>query len=315
MLDCLTGNHGRQLAISNWQLQAAYRSARLITKTYAKSFYLSTLLLPPTQRWAIQALYAFLRTADNIVDLPGAGQPEEALEQWRIRSRRSPSEQDDPILLAWADTRARFGIPQGLAETLIDGIAMDLTIQRYPTFAALERYCYCVASTVGLMSMQIIGSACADPQQLEQAAPYAIKLGLAMQLTNILRDIGEDARAGRIYLPQAELAEAGYSEEELLAKVINPAWRRLLDRQIARANALYDESLPGIMLLRSESQFSVATAATTYRGILGKIINNNYDVFNHRARLSTREKLWLLPGIWHKLQRQRTYLARSTNAW
>ena len=115
---------------------------------------------------------------------------------------------------------------------------------------------------------------------MAEATPYAARLGLAMQLTNILRDIGEDARAGRIYLPQEELRAAGYSEDELLAGVISPAFRALLDEQIARADALYDASLPGIALLHPESRFAVASAAGIYRGILPKIIANDYDVFS-----------------------------------
>lgn len=278
-------------------LDDAYSLAREITREASKSFYLSTLLLPRPKRRAIQALYAFLRTTDNIVDDGGGGATLIALEGWRLRSRRAPRDQDHPILLAWADTRDRFGVPQALAEELIDGVAMDLTIARYDTFAALERYCYCVASTVGLMSMHIIGCVEDRPDALAEATPYAARLGLAMQLTNILRDIGEDSRAGRVYLPQDELRAAGCRDDELAAGVISPAFRALLDEQIARADALYDASLPGIALLHPESRFAVAAAAGIYRGILPKIIENDYDVFTRRAHLSLREKLILLPRL------------------
>lgn len=273
----------------------AYGLAREITRDASKSFYLSTLLLPRAKRRAIQALYAFLRTTDNIVDVPDAGSPLAKLEQWRLRSRRPAADQDDPVLFAWADTRERFGVPQSLAEELIDGVKMDLTTSRYADFAALECYCYRVASTVGLMSMRIIGGADNRPGTIARATPYAARLGLAMQLTNILRDIGEDARVGRIYLPQDELQAAGYSEAELLRGAITPAFRRLLDAQIARANALYDASLPGIALLHPEGRFAVASAAAIYRGILPKIVANDYDVFTRRAHLSLRDKLALLP--------------------
>lgn len=278
-------------------LDDAYTLAREITREASKSFYLSTLLLPKPKRRAIQALYAFLRTTDNIVDDGGDGATLMALEGWRLRSRRAARDQDHPVLLAWADTRDRFGVPQTLAEELIDGVAMDLTITRYDTFAALERYCYCVASTVGLMSMYIIGCIEDRPDALAEATPYAARLGLAMQLTNILRDIGEDSRAGRIYLPQEELRAAGYDEDELVAGVISPAFRSLLSEQIARANALYDASIPGIALLHPESRFAVSSAAGIYRGILPKIVENEYDVFNRRAHLSLREKLILLPRL------------------
>jgi len=278
-------------------LGESYALAREITRDASKSFYLSTLLLPRPKRRAIQALYAFLRTTDNIVDDGGAGATLAALEGWRARSRRAVDDQDHPVLLAWADTRARFGVPQTLAEELIDGVAMDLTITRYDTFAALERYCYCVASTVGLMSMHIIGSVDGRAETMAEAAPYAAQLGLAMQLTNILRDVGEDARLGRIYLPQEELRGAGYGEEELLAGAITPSFRALLGAQIDRANALYDASLPGIALLHPESRFAIGSAAAIYRGILPKIVANDYDVFTHRAHLNLREKLVLLPQV------------------
>ncbi len=292
--------HGRQRAVAPaaaFDLDDVYLLAREITREASKSFYLSTLLLPRPKRRAIQALYAFLRTTDNIVDDGGDGATLAALEGWRARSRRPLDAQDHPVLVAWADIRDRYGIPQSLAEELIDGVGMDLTVTRYESFAELERYCYCVASTVGLMSMYILGCRYGATAQ---ATPYAARLGLAMQLTNILRDVGEDARAGRIYLPREELDAAGYSEEELLAGAITPAFRALLDEQIARADALFDASLPGIALLHADGRFAVAAAAATYRGILPKIVANDYDVFERRAHLTLREKLLLLPPTWRR---------------
>lgn len=276
-------------------LDGAYDTARAITRTASKSFYLSTLLLPRRKRRAIQALYGFLRTTDNIVDDGGDGATLVALESWRARSRRPTAEQDHPVLLAWADTRDRCGVPQALAEELIDGVAMDLTVRRYASYADLERYCYCVASTVGLMCLHIVRPADDGPAALAAAAPYAVQLGLAMQLTNILRDVGEDARAGRIYLPLDELRAANYREADLLAGAITPAFRRLMTDQIARAQSLYDASQPGIALLHPDSRFAIAAAAAIYRGILPKIVANDYDVFARRAHLTLREKLALLP--------------------
>lgn len=277
------------------RLADAYSLARDITRDASKSFYLATLLLPRRKRRAIQALYGFLRTTDNIVDDGGPGATMAALERWRVRSRRPAAEQDHPVLLAWADTRNRHHIPQALAEELIDGVAMDLTIRRYATFAAIERYCYRVASTVGLMCLHIVGTAEDSPDALATATPYAIQLGVAMQLTNILRDVGEDASTGRIYLPLDEMREAGYSEAELLAGAITPAFRRLMEDQIARAASLYDASRAGIALLHPDSRFAIAAAAAIYRGILAKVVANGYDVFTRRAHLTLREKLLLLP--------------------
>jgi 15-cis-phytoene synthase len=285
----------RALPARPLRLTDAYALARDITRDASNSFYLSTLLLPRPKRRAIQALYGFLRTTDNIVDNSGPGATLVALESWRARSRRPADAQDHPVLLAWADMRDRHGVPQALAEELIDGVAMDLTIRRYATFAALERYCYRVASTVGLMCLHIVGTASDRPDALTNAAPYAIQLGLAMQLTNILRDVGEDARHGRIYLPLDELREAGSSEADILAGAISPAFRRLMEDQIARAESFYDASRAGIALLHRDSRFAIAAAATIYRGILPKIVANDYDVFTRRAHMTLREKLLLLP--------------------
>jgi phytoene synthase len=276
-------------------LDDAYTLAREITRDASRSFYLSTLLLPRPKRRAIQALYAFLRTTDNIVDADDDGARLATLEHWRLRSRRLGADQDHPVLRAWADTRERYGVPQALAEELIDGVKMDLTVSRYADFAALERYCYRVASTVGLMSMQIIGCVDDRPATLAAAAPCAARLGLAMQLTNILRDVGEDARAGRIYLPQDELRAAGCREGDILTGTITPAFRRFLAAQIARTDALYETSLPGIALLHLEGRFAVSAAAAIYRGILPQIVANDYDVFTRRAHLTLRQKLALLP--------------------
>ncbi len=297
MLHELSFRRWRQRALPTrpLRLNDAYMVARDITREASKSFYLSTLLLPRPKRRAIQALYGFLRTTDNIVDDGGAGATLVALESWRNRSRRPAEEQDHLVLLAWADMRDRYGVPQSLAEELIDGVAMDLTIRRYENFAALERYCYCVASTVGLMCMHIVGCADGRSESMAQATPYAVQLGLAMQLTNILRDVGADARMNRIYLPLDELRAAGYSEEELLAGALNPAFRRLMEDQIARARSYYHASQAGIALLHPDSRFAIAAAAAIYRGILPKIVANDYDVFSRRAHLTRGEKLRLLP--------------------
>ncbi len=175
---------------------------------------------------------------------------------------------------------------------------MDLTIDRYETWDDLWVYCYRVASTVGLMSMYITG---ADTMA---AVPYAVQLGVALQLTNILRDIGEDARANRVYLPAEEMARFGYTEEMLFAGVINSDFRRLVEYQIARAHALYDAAAPGVAMLPKDSRMAVAAAANFYRGILGKIRAARYDVFSRRAHLSFGEKLTVLPGIWLGFRRR-----------
>jgi phytoene synthase len=202
-----------------------------------------------------------------------------------------------PVVLAWADTRRRFGIPQALADELLAGVGMDIGIARYATWADLWIYCYRVASTVGQMSMHITGAV--HPQ----AANYAIRLGIALQLTNILRDVGEDARQGRIYLPLADLARFGCPPADLFAGRVSDRFVALMRFEIARARALYTQAWPGIAMLAPDSRLAVAAAAAVYRAILDRIEAQNYDVFSQRARVSHQAKLAMLPQIWWQVQR------------
>lgn len=220
------------------------------------------------------------------------------LAEWAARNCGYTTTSDDAVVTAWADTRLRCSIPSELADDLISGVRMDLTVSRYETWDDLWLYCYRVASTVGLMSMYITGADTMD------AVPYAVQLGVALQLTNILRDVAEDARAGRIYLPLEDMARFGYTEEMLLAGVVNRDFVRLMQFEIERANALYEAAAPGIAMLPADSRVAVAAASTVYRGILGKIAQAEYDVFSHRAHLSLKEKLKALPGIWWNARRE-----------
>lgn len=286
---------------TNPWLAAAYGHCAELTQIHSKSFYFSTQLLPLSKREAIRVLYAFCRTSDDLVDL-NPHNPHEHLAQWH-QTLRNPPRHDDPVPLAWSDVRRRFKLVARLEAELLAGVEMDLSINRYETFADLWLYCYRVAAVVGLLSMQVIGYA-------EGAVPYAIKLGVALQLTNILRDVGEDASRNRIYLPREDLARFGVREEEILAGVQSDRMTALLQFQIARAHQLYDESWAGIGLLHPDSRFAVATAATVYRGILGKIVANNYNVFTQRASLSLAQKLRSLPRImWQVRTLNREYLA------
>lgn len=281
-------------------LENAYQTAESITREYSKSFHLATSLLPKTERRAVRALYGFCRETDNIVD-----DPQETLyanlDWWRHKVNRPWQEQEQAVLAAWAHTRERYRIPQVYGDELIEGCEMDLTRHRYETFAELERYCYCVASTVGLMAMHILGTT--TGVDYEDAKPYAIKLGVALQLTNILRDVGEDARRGRIYLPLEDLRRFNVAEEDILRGKLDERTVRLLQFEIERAYHLYEEAWPGIGFLAQKARFSVAVAADVYRGILGKIISNGYNVFTQRAFLTRGEKLRRLPAIWVRTQR------------
>lgn len=268
-------------------LHEAVAACEVLTAEYSRSFYLATSLLPGEKRRAMRVLYAFCRTADNLAD-GNVGQPETRLRHLRESIRGERTISDSLYLAAWADVRARYSIPLCYAEQLLDGVERDLVQRRYRTFGDLSVYCYGVASTVGLMSMYITGFS--D----QQAVPYAIKLGVALQLTNILRDVGEDWNVGRFYLPLDELAAFGLDESDVAAARLDKRWRDFMRFQIARARRLYTEAMPGIALLHPDGRFAVAAAAVLYNGILDDIEAHDFDVFNRRAFVSRRLKLTAL---------------------
>ena len=277
-------------------LDQAYTYCTALTRVHSRTFYLASSLLPAARRPAVRALYAFCRVTDNIVDQAG-DDARDRLEHWRRRALAQTAAGDDPVALAWTDARLRHGIPRRYAEQLIEGVARDLAPARYRSFEDLAAYCYGVASTVGLMAMHIIGFA--GPE----AIPYAVKLGVALQLTNILRDVGEDWRAGRVYLPQDELAAFGLCEADLAESAVSERWRAFMRYQIDRNRQLYAEAAPGIALLAPEGRLAITAAADLYQAILGRIEANDMDVFRHRARVSGSGKLRLLPAIWWRSKR------------
>jgi phytoene synthase len=272
-------------------LRRAYAHCEAITAHHSRSFHLASRLLPAAKRRAARALYAFCRTTDDLVDCP-SGDVEAKLTGWRHQGALPEPPADDLVAVAWADTRSRYHIPHRYAEQLIDGVARDLRQTRYTTFEDLAAYAYGVASTVGLMSMHIIGFAGSA------AIPYAIKLGVALQLTNILRDVGEDWQAGRVYLPQEELAAFALTEADLAAGQVDARWRAFMQFQIERNRRLYAEAWPGIALLNRDGRFAIAAAAGLYQAILDDIEAHDYDVFNRRAQVSKWGKLSRLPGLW-----------------
>lgn len=276
-------------------LEQAYAACTQVTKKHSRTFFLASALLPAKQRQAARALYAFCRVSDDLIDR-GTGDRLQKLLQWRQESLASYPSLDNPVALAWADTRAQYGIPRQYAEQLLDGVALDLTQSRFATFEELAHYCYGVASTVGLMTMHIVGYAG------DAALPYAIKLGVALQLTNILRDVGEDWANGRFYLPQDELAEFGLTEADVAAGTNDERWHAFMDFQIQRTRRLYAEALPGIALLGKSGRFAIAAAAELYRAILDDIEAHNHDVFHRRAHVNGRKKLLRLPGIWWRVR-------------
>jgi len=272
-------------------LESAYNYSEQITREHSRTFFLASGLLPNDKRRAIRALYAFCRVSDDLVDRPEQSR-KSALNEWRLRSLSDHPHHDDPVALAWADSRIRYQIPRRYAEQLIEGVARDIHQNRYQTFDDLAEYCYGVASTVGLMAMHIIG------YHGHQAIPYAVKLGVALQLTNILRDVREDWLSGRLYLPEDELDYFGLSEADIADGILDDRWREFMKFQIERNRELYAEAEPGISMLDPDGRFAIAAASGLYQAILEDIEAHDYDVFSRRAYTSKFDKLRRLPGIW-----------------
>lgn len=286
-------------------LEDSYELCRQITAKYSKTFYLGTLLMPEAKRRAIWAIYVWCRRTDELVDGPQAKFTTDAtLDDWeqQLESVFAGHPIEDPDV-ALVDTLDRFPIDIQPFRDMIAGQRMDLYRSRYETFEELELYCYRVAGTVGLMSTAVMGI---DPNQY--TAPWscrqtphipseeAVALGIANQLTNILRDVGEDARRGRIYLPLEDLARFDYTEEDLMNGVIDARWRRLMQFQIQRARQFYTTAERGIQALSPDARWPVWAALILYRGILDQIVRNQYDVFNRRAYVPTPRKLLCLPS-------------------
>jgi len=282
-------------------LEEAYEACRLETQHWAKTYYLGSLLMPPEKRRAIWAIYVWCRRTDELVDSSDANtmapsQLHQRLNRWEERTRRLfAGEVNDAQDMALWDTLQRY--PQDIHPYLemIAGQRMDVDRKRYETFEQLKLYCYRVAGTVGLMSQRVMGldnAFCSAPwSQCPDPTNCAVALGIASQLTNILRDVGEDRGRGRIYIPQDELARFNYTEAELMAGVINEPWRALMKFQVQRAREWFHRSELGIRWLCQDARWPVWTSLRLYRGILGVIEDNGYDVFSCRAYVPRLQKL------------------------
>lgn len=297
-------------------LERSYELCRAVAKSRAKNFYYSFLVLPAERRRAMCAVYAFMRYCDDIVDEEAgeAGEAGTADRQSLLKAcreildsaydgdsafggtpdgtaDRTPGGTPDgtpdggSMLPAFSDTVRRFDIPRAYFDAIIDGAEMDLTVTRYATFADLYQYCYRVASAVGLVCIRIFG------YQGEEAERYAESCGIAFQLTNILRDIREDAGMGRVYLPQEDLDAFGYPEENLRNGLFNDPFRRLMGFQVERARSFYDEALPLLPLVQPSSRACLATMIGIYRACLEEIPRRQYDVYSQRIGLSPWKKL------------------------
>ncbi|NES78987.1 MULTISPECIES: 15-cis-phytoene synthase CrtB [Okeania] len=285
-------------------LEESYELCRQVTATYSKTFYMGTQLMPEAKRKAIWAIYVWCRRTDELVDGPmSSTTTTETLQEWEKHLESLfagyPLEDTDVALV---DTLSKFPLDIQPFRDMIAGQQMDLYRSRYETFKELELYCYRVAGTVGLMTMPVMGvvqSSLTAPwnknQQMKSPTSEAIALGIANQLTNILRDVGEDARRGRIYIPLEELALFDYTEEDLLNGVIDRRWRELMKFQINRARKFFVDAEKGIRRLNPDIRWPVWSASMLYSKILDAIEHNQYDVFNRRAYVSTPRKLVCLP--------------------
>ena len=285
------------------QLHMAYSVCRGITRERAKNFYYGFLVLPKRKRQALCAVYAFMRRCDDIADDPSLSPQErrQKLDVWveAFHAAEAGHPTDDPILLALTDAQRRFHIPIGLLDGLAFGTAMDVAEDaaavdpsslkvQYATFQDLERYCYQVASVVGLVCIRIFGYT--NPA----AEPLAERCGLAFQLTNIIRDVKEDAALGRVYIPAEDLQQLGIDPGELQGPANPQRLRPLLELEAQRAIQNYRAGEELLPLIAEDSQPALWVLVTIYRSLLEKIARLNYDVFTRRVALTTREKLMIL---------------------
>jgi phytoene synthase len=259
-----------------------------VARTRAKNFYYSFLLLSKQQRRAMCSIYAFMRYCDDLSDEPGANRA--AMDRWRAEMEEALDGRfgSHPVWPAFHFTVRRFGIPHQYFRDMVDGVASDLEPRRIETFDELYRYCYQVASVVGLTTIHIFGF------DTPSALPLAEQCGVAFQLTNILRDIREDAERGRVYLPAEDLRKFGVSEEDLRKGNRSEAVLRLLRFEAARARQYYDQSRPLLDLIHPRSRPSLEALIAIYSRLLDRIEQRNYDVFTTRVRLSAMEKSWIL---------------------
>ena len=290
------------------EIESAYKYCENVTRKHAKSFYFAAKFLPKHKQKAVYPIYAFCRHVDDAVDeaeISSEQKSFETIEDWKAtlneiyqsteaNIQKTKTKSQRLIFLAWRDLLTKHKIPQNLPLELMQGVLMDTRIKRYETFDELYVYCYRVASTVGLMSSEILGYS--DAAALE----YAEAMGIAMQLTNILRDVKEDAAIGRIYLPQEDLRGFSVSERQIYENKVDENFVALMKFQIERAKDFYRIGEKGIGLLEKDSRFTVLLASRIYREILVEIEKQNYDVFSRRASTTFSQKIISIPKIWRE---------------
>ena len=293
--------HPLTVSLPTVSLPAAYLACRRINARYGRTYFLATRLLPADRRPAVHALYGFARLADEIVDSGALGAPAAALaalERELTVALRSPGEATRPVLVALADTVRRYRIRPALFTDFLASMRMDLTVTGYRTFDDLATYMHGSAGVIGLQLLPVLGTV----GPVAEAEPAAAALGEAFQLTNFLRDVGEDLDRGRLYLPSTELAAFGVDRDRLLRAHRDdrpdPAIRRALAHLVSYNHAVYRRAEPGIALLRAESRPGIRTAAVLYRRILDEIVASDYAVLGRRVVVPTHRRLAIAaPGL------------------
>lgn len=272
-------------------------SAKNIAKKSKSSFYYAFNLLPEPKRDAMNTVYAFCRKTDDIVDETNDSLDVkyEKLRKWRIEFEKAfMGHSEFPLLNKLGKTISNFNIPLDPFFELIKGMEMDIQRDRYRSFDDLQLYCYRVASTVGLMCIEIFG------YKNPSTKNFAVDLGIALQLTNILRDIGKDAESGRIYLPQDDLTKFNYSEKELLTRTYNDQFKELMIYESVRAKRYFNSATAHLDLEDKKTMFAARAMQHIYYKMLEKIIDADYDVYNKQIKVSTFEKVGIALGVWAK---------------
>jgi phytoene synthase len=273
--------------IEDPRLRAAYEQCRQVNALHGKTYYLSSLLLPPDRRPHVFALYAFSRTADELVDDLDHPDPEGLL-RWgsdALRSLADPgATPTDPVVAATAHTAARFDLDLSLFSDFLAAMRQDIDTTRYETFEDLRGYMWGSAAVIGLMMLPLLGPI------HEDAREHAIALGEAFQLANFIRDVGEDLQRGRVYLPMQDLAQFDVTPDQLARGVVTPAIRRLLQLQVRRTRGFFEVAAEGVPMVRPESRPCLSTAITLYGGILDEVEKADYQVLSQRVSVPNRTR-------------------------
>jgi phytoene synthase len=282
--------------ITKSQLDRSYEYCRHVAKTQARNFYYSFTVLPPEKKAAMCAIYAFMRYCDDITDGDSQSADMQArLDEWRKALDRTfdGNYGDSLILPAFHDVTIKYRIPSRFFYDVIDGAEMDLSLSRYETFDDLRQYCYKVAGVVGFVCIHVWGFTGGDDIYIPAEA-----CGLAFQLTNILRDVREDAKRGRIYLPLEDIRRFGLTEADILQEKLTQPFMELMRFEVDRAKEYYHNALPLLDRLEPDSRSTFVIMFRIYRGLLDKIEAHGYDVFSSRARLSAAEKVGIVAQTW-----------------